>query len=335
MSEQVGQSEKIAVIGGGSIGVAFALVFARAGHPVTVCEPEAGRREAVPGELAAKLTALSGAGLLTESPEAITSRVTVEPEMATAVAGAALVQECVPERLEVKRSIFAELGAVTGPETVLASSSSAIPASQTAEGLSAADRILVAHPGNPPFLLPVIELVPSPLTRPAVVATAHRLYAGAGMSPVTVAKEVEGFLFNRLQGAVLREAYALVRDGVATVEDIDTVMRDGLGRRWSFMGPFETSDLNTRGGIASHAQKMGPAYARMGAERGQHDPWTPELVAKVERQRRALLPLEHWEARVAWRDDRLIELLRATEVSALSAPNIPHRIRKSDHDRNN
>src|SRR5699024_1345293 len=128
-----------------------------------------------------------------------------------------LVQECIPERLELKQALFAELGALTGPDTVLASSSSAIPASRTAEGLAAADRILVAHPGNPPFLLPVIELVPSPQTRPAVVATAHRLYAGAGMSPVSVARETEGFVFNRLQGAVLREAYALVRDGVATV----------------------------------------------------------------------------------------------------------------------
>ena len=80
---------------------------------------------------------------------------------------------------------------------------------------------------------------------------------------------------------MLREAYCLVRDGVASVEDIDKVMRDGLGLRWSVIGPFETVDLNTRGGIRSHAQKMGPAYERMGAERGQHDPWTPELVETV------------------------------------------------------
>lgn len=300
--------EQITVVGGGSIGVAFALVFARAGHPVAVYEPDAGRRAAVSAELTAKLESLHGAGLLDEEPAAIAARVRVEAELGAAVAGAALVQECIPERLELKRDLFAELGALTGPDTVLASSSSAIPASRTAEGLAAADRILVAHPGNPPFLLPVIELVPSPQTRPAVVAAAHRLYAGAGMSPVSVAKETEGFVFNRLQGAVLREAYALVRDGVATVEDVDTVMRDGLGRRWSFMGPFETVDLNTRGGIASHAEKMGPAYERMGAERGQHDPWTPQLVAEVERQRRAVLPLADWEERVAWRDQHLQRL---------------------------
>lgn len=302
------QPERIAVIGGGSIGVAFALVFARAGHPVRVFDPAPERREAVAAELNAKLDSLHRARLLDEPAAAIAARVGVEASLRASVAGAVLVQECVPEHLGVKRALFTELGEATGPDTVLASSSSAITASQTAGGLPVADRTLVAHPGNPPFLLPVIELVPSPLTRPDAVATAHRIYAGAGMSPVTVAREVEGFVFNRLQGAVLREAYALVRDGVATVEDVDTVMRDGLGRRWSFMGPFETADLNTRGGIASHAEKMGPAYERMGAERGQHDPWTPELVGEVERQRRAVLPLQQWEDRVAWRDDQLQRL---------------------------
>jgi len=312
--------EQIAVVGGGSIGVAFALVFARARYPVTVFDPDAGRREAVPDELSTKLGSLAQAGLLDETPAAIAARVRVEVSLPATVAGASLVQECVPERLEVKRLLFAKLGQTTGSRTVLASSSSAIPASQTAEGLAAADRILVAHPGNPPYLLPVIELVPSPRTDWAAVVAARRLYASAGMSPVTVAREVEGFIFNRLQGAVLREAYALVRDGVATVEDIDTVMRDGLGLRWSFMGPFETVDLNTRGGISSHAETMGPAYERMGAERGQHDPWTRDLVAEVERQRRALVPLDQWEDRVAWRD-RQLQLLAATRsrATALSA----------------
>jgi 3-hydroxyacyl-CoA dehydrogenase len=131
------------------------------------------------------------------------------------------------------------------------------------------------------------------------------------MSVVRVRAELEGFVFNRLQGALLREAYCLVRDGVASVEDVDRVVRDGLGRRWAVIGPFETVDLNTRGGIATHAARLGPAYARMGAERGQHDPWTPDLVGRVTGERRRLLPLEHWEARVAWRDRMLMALERA------------------------
>jgi predicted thioesterase len=131
------------------------------------------------------------------------------------------------------------------------------------------------------------------------------------MSPVRVRAEVEGFVFNRLQGAVLREAYCLVRDGVASVDDLDRVVRDGLGRRWALIGPFETSDLNTRGGIGVHAARLGPAYARMGAERGQHDPWTAELVELVVAARRAELPLEYWDERVAWRDRALMGLERA------------------------
>ncbi|MEU9241627.1 3-hydroxyacyl-CoA dehydrogenase family protein [Streptomyces sp. NPDC048385] len=106
----------------------------------------------------------------------------------------------------------------------------------------------------------------------------------------------------------MREAYCLLRDGIATVDEIDEVVRSGLGRRWSLIGPFETVDLNTRGGLASHAEKMGPAYARMGAERGQDDPWTPDLVSAAVQQRRTLLPLDRWEERVRWRDEQLMRL---------------------------
>jgi len=106
----------------------------------------------------------------------------------------------------------------------------------------------------------------------------------------------------------LREAYCLVRDGVASVDDVDEVVRSGLGRRWSIIGPFETADLNTRGGLESHAAKMGQAYERMGAERGQHDPWTPDLVAAATAQRRKLLELADWDDRVRWRDRQLMRL---------------------------
>jgi 3-hydroxyacyl-CoA dehydrogenase len=165
------------------------------------------------------------------------------------------------------------------------------------------------HPGNPPYLIKVAEVVPAPFTESGVVARTEALLVESGLTPVRVRREVEGFVFNRLQGALLREAYCLVRDGVATVDDIDCIIRDGLGPRWSVIGPFETADLNTRGGIAAHAEKMGPAYARMGAERGQHDPWTPDLVANVESQRRKHLPLDKWDERVAWRDREMMRVL--------------------------
>lgn len=316
----------VAILGGGSIGVAFAVVFVRAGYSVRLYEPDEARRRAISVELATKLALLADAGLPAPGgatdPAQLRERVQVTDEVAEAVEDAVLVQECIPERTDLKRQLFERLGPLIGMDTALASSSSAITATQSSQGLPCADRVLVAHPGNPPYLIPVIELVPSPATRPEIVETAREVYRRAGMSPVVIHREVEGFVFNRLQGAVLREAYALVRDGVATVQDVDTVMRDGLGRRWSFMGPFETVELNTRGGIASHAVKMGPAYERMGAERGQHDPWTSELVAEVERQRREVMPPDDWEQRVAWRDRQLLRDLRhragvdGTECSA-------------------
>lgn len=307
----------VAVAGAGSIGVAFAVLFARAGFDVRVWDPVPGAAARATVELIDRLALLDENELLAEAPDTVHARVTFHEILLDALAGAELAQECVPERLDLKREVFQQLGAYSEAGCVLASSSSAIVASEFATATPARDRVLIAHPGNPPYLIPVIELVPSPLTSAETVDRAREIYTAAGLRPVLVHAEIEGFVFNRLQGALLREAYCLVRDGVATVDDIDEVVRSGLGRRWTFMGPFETADLNTRGGIASHAEKMGPAYARMGASRGQDDPWTPDLVADVTAQRRAVLPLETWEERVRWRDQ---ELMRRLEKPVSPAP---------------
>ena len=303
----VTEDTTVAVVGAGSIGVAFALVFARSGHRVHVHDPDPGRLEQVPGEVRNRLQALHRHALIDEPVEDVLSRIHPLATVADTVRDAVLVQECAPEVLELKTEIFAELDRLAGAGAVLASSSSALTTSSFAVDLPGRARCLVAHPGNPPYLLPVIELVPAPFTATAAVERARSVYERAGLTPVLVEREVEGFIFNRLQGALLREAYCLVRDGVASVEAVDQVVREGLGRRWAFMGPFETVDLNTRGGIASHAEKMGPAYYRMGRERGQDDPWTDGLVQTVAAQRRERLPLEDWEQRVLWRDEQLMK----------------------------
>jgi 3-hydroxyacyl-CoA dehydrogenase len=316
MTEALPPLERVvAVVGAGSIGTAFALAFAAAGCEVRVHDPDVGRRDAVIPTVAARLGDLGEYGLTHEPVAATLARIAVTAEQDDAVAGAAHVQECAPEDLELKRTLFAELDRAAAPNAILASASSAMPASQWAAGLAGRRRCLVVHPGNPPYLIKVAEVVPAPFTAASAVERTMRFLAACGLSPVLVKREIEGFVFNRLQGALLREAYCLVRDGVAGVEDIDRLVRDGLGLRWSVIGPFETADLNTRGGIAAHAQKMGPAYERMGAERGQHDPWTTELVARVTEERRKLLPIEGWEERVAWRDRALMRLLacRAAE----------------------
>lgn len=312
MAETSG-SGAIAIVGAGSIGVGWAIVFATAGHPVRLQDPAADRLCAASAEIAARVEDLHASGLCAKRPADVLARITEGCELRQALEGCGYIQECALEDLELKRRLFAELDALAPPGCPIASSSSFMPASRFAADLPGRSRCLVVHPGNPPFLLRVAEVVPAPFTAPDTVERTEALLRRADMTPVRVAKEVEGFVFNRLQGAMLREAYCLVRDGVASVEDIDRVVRDGLGLRWAAIGPFETVDLNTRGGIAAHAERMGPSYARMGAERGQDDPWTAELVADVAAQRRAALPLDQWAERVAWRDRLVMALLRARQ----------------------
>jgi 3-hydroxyacyl-CoA dehydrogenase len=308
-AESPAKAATVAVLGAGSIGVAFAVLFAGSGASVRVWDAFPDAFDRARADLADRLALLAAHDMLAQRAGEVSARVSFHADLADALDGADLVQECAPERLELKRELFAAVLAAAPREAVLASSSSAlVPSAIAGDDAALAARLIVGHPGNPPYLLPVIEVVPSPATDPEVVGRASALYRAAGLRPVLVRREVEGFLFNRLQGAVLREAYALVRDGVATVDDIDEVVRSGLGRRWSFIGPFETVDLNTRGGIESHAGKMGPSYERMGAERGQHDPWTADLVATVATQRRELVPLGEWEERVRWRDEQLLRL---------------------------
>ncbi|TCO77109.1 3-hydroxyacyl-CoA dehydrogenase [Chromatocurvus halotolerans] len=310
-----GSDAPVAIIGAGSIGSGFALQYALSGLSVRLYDEFPDAFAAALEQIRRNLGSLRDAGLVTATDTQVLGNIRAAENLEDAVDGVQWVQECAPENLELKRELFARLDRCAPVDAILASSSSAMPASRFASALPGSARCLVAHPGNPPYLLRVIELVPAEFTDPDLVLRAEAFSRRAGLHPVRVQREVEGFVFNRLQGAMLREAYCLVRDGVASVEDIDTLVRLGLGLRWSVVGPFETVDLNTRGGIAAHAEKLGPAYARMGAERGQDDPWTPDLVASVEAQRRALLPLDQWQQRVAWRDRALMQRLALASPS--------------------
>lgn len=306
---------RAAIIGAGSIGIAWAVVFARAGWTAVVFDVDSAARDAAPAHINSRLGELAAAGLLVEDPREVASRVEVADSI-EAVAGCEWVQECVVESLAVKRDVFGEVDALAPSTTILASSTSMIACSRWAVELAGRSRCLVVHPGNPPYLLSIAEVVPAPFTDAGVVQRAMGVQTAIGMTPILVHGEPEGFVFNRLQGALLREAYCLVRDGVVDAADLDRVVSHGLGRRWSVIGPFATSQLNTRGGIRRHAQVMGPAYERMGDERGQHDPWTPELVERVASVIERALPAEHWAQQVLRRDAALIALERVREANA-------------------
>ena len=301
----------VAIVGAGSIGIAWSIVFARAGSAIRVYDASPRVREGAHAAIDRRLAELLRAGLLDESAETIAGRIDIADNLQRAVTGADWVQECAIEDLAVKRSLFADLHRLADTKAVLASSTSMIACSRWAAGLAGRERCLVVHPGNPPYLLPVAEVVPAPFTSSATVTRAQTALAKAGIVPVLVHGEPEGFVFNRLQGALLREAYCLVRDGVATAADIDRVVSSDLGRRWAVIGPFAVTQLNTRGGVRRHASVMGPAYERMGADRGEHDPWTADLVAEVAADVDARLPPEEWDEQVMRRDEALIALERA------------------------
>ena len=300
--------ERVAVVGAGLIGRAWAIVFARAGCSVALWDKLPGVAGTAMEQIRARLEDLRAAGLVEEAPAAIAARVEPAATLEACLAGAVHVQEQGPERVEVKRELFAELDALSPRDAVLASSTSGIPASAFTEGLPGRDRCLVAHPVNPPYLVPLVELVGAPWTSPDAVARTRALMDRVGQVPVVAMKETRGFVLNRMQAALVAEAFRLVRDGVMSVEDVDACVRDGLGLRWSFMGPFETIDLNAPGGVADYAARFGPLLGAITAEQASYD-FDAATVDKVAAERRAALPSANIEGRSAWRDRRLMALL--------------------------
>jgi L-gulonate 3-dehydrogenase len=300
------QGKPVAIVGAGLVGAGWALVFARAGLTVRIYDSNPLISSASLPLIEQQIADLTAYGLLSEPGEAILARLTVCQTLSQAVDGAAYVQESILERTDVKRALMLELDALAGPDLIIGSSTSGIPASAFASGLSISPRVIIAHPVNPPYLVPVVEIVPSPETSPAAVEFTAALMEAVGQSVVHVRKEVAGFVLNRLQAVLLREAWALVEDGVASCEDIDKTVRDGLGWRWSFMGPFETIDLNAVGGVADYAQRLGPLYRSIADSRSHEREWSPELIKQIESQRREFLKHDDLESRRGWRDRALM-----------------------------
>lgn len=297
----------IAIVGAGLVGSGWAVVFARSGYDVRVYDPSESVRRGVSDWAKTTLEILHAAGLV-DDPFGVLERITVIDSMAVAVGGAIYVQESVFETVESKSAVSLDIDRHLSVDAVVGSSSSGIPASRFTESCDNRARFLIAHPVNPPHLVPVVELVPAPWTDPGAVQQARRLMSEVGQVPVSLQREVEGFILNRLQGALLNEAFALYSEGYASIDDIDATVSAGLGMRWLFMGPFETIDLNAPGGIADYSARLGSMYHQMALSRRDPQPWSSEAIASAETERRTSLPLEQLAARRAWRDVFLARL---------------------------
>ena len=300
-------SEKVAILGAGLVGSAWAIIFARAGREVVLFDqkPEqvAGAIEMIGGNM----KELVEFGLLDDADAAL-ARIRPAESLADALDGAAYAQESVFEREDVKIAFYKEIDAVVGPETIIGSSSSGIPASVFTEGLGCSARCLIAHPVNPPYVIPVVEIVPAPWTAKESADKTAALMEEIGMEPVHLTREVDGFLINRLQGALLHEAFRLLEEGYATAEDIDKTISEGLGRRWVFMGPFETIDLNAPLGVRDYCERLGPMYLKLAQQSGEPKNWGPDVVEKAHSPWRKKYAESEIKDRQAWRDKRLMAL---------------------------
>jgi 3-hydroxyacyl-CoA dehydrogenase len=298
-----------AMVGGGLIGRSWAMVFARAGWRVRIYDSIATQLDAAREHIEAGLAAQQAHGLAEDAASAC-ARIDYVADLEQALAGVEWVQENAPEVLDVKRELYPRIDRATPATAIIASSTSAIPASRFTENLAGRARCLVAHPVNPPHLVPVVELCGAPWTSPATIERARHVMTSVGQVPITVKRELDGFVLNRLQGALLAEAMRLVGEGYVSPEDVDKTVRDGLGLRWSFIGPFATIELNAPGGVADYCARYAPFYRALAARPPSPDVWDADNVRNVTRQLDPPASAEERDARMRWRDLRLLALRR-------------------------
>jgi L-gulonate 3-dehydrogenase len=256
------ENRYVAIVGTGLIGRAWAAIFARAGWNVRLTDPHVPTLAAAPRLIREELQALARHGLA-DDPDGAVARVSVAANLAEAVSDVEFVQENGPEKVEEKQIIFAQLDRLAPKEALLVSSTSAITASRFTEKLPGRARCLVGHPVNPPHLVPLVELCGAPWTSSEAIDRARIIYREIGQVPVTIHREINGFVLNRLQGALLAEAFRLVGEGYISAEDLDHTVKDGLGLRWSFLGPFETIELNAPGGLPDYCARYTGFYSEL------------------------------------------------------------------------
>ena len=303
-------SSRVALVGTGLIGRAWAIAFARGGYDVVLYNrsPEGVSRalgfiDSVLGDLA-RFGLLGGA-----TPQAIRARMSTASDLDEALHDADYIQENVQEDLTLKKSVFADLDRLAPPRVPIGSSASALMPSLLFPDLQTRERFIVAHPTNPPYLVPAVEIVPSPWTAPEVTERVLSLMVDIGQAPLLMERELDGFVMNRLQGALLQEAFRLVAEGYATPEAVDIGVRRGLGLRWSIIGPFETIDLNAPNGIRDYIERYEPVFKRLWQTQKYIVSWSGELAERLEAERNALVPRAWLTARQAWRDRRLMALM--------------------------
>lgn len=301
-------TRRVACVGAGNVGRAWALVFARAGFDVALYDVDGGAIEHAGALLRRNAQDLERAGLV-ESAAEVMAHITPEPVLERAVADVEHVQESVREEVGIKREVFEALGELAPAQATLASSTSALPGSDFMAGVRGRERCLVAHPVNPPSLIPLVELCPTPWTSQDALATTRTLMREVGQHPILLKREVPGFILNRLQYTLVGEALHLVAEGYCDAEDIDAVITQGLALRWVLMGPFQVAHLNATGGFQGFVDQLGDMMRTVGREARPDYPWDDALIARIHEQLSAATPVDSIPERQLQRDRNIMSLL--------------------------
>jgi ketoreductase RED1 len=253
--------ENVAVVAAGTIGMSWTALFLAHGFTVQVYDTRSGIEEFLRSSLDSIAPTLAALGLPTEH---LGQRLHVAGSLEEAVSGAQVIQENGPENLAVKHAMLAEIEAAAAADSLILSSTSALTASRLATPLRHPERLLVAHPFNPPHLIPLVEIVPGEQTGADQMTRAVAFYEAAGKHPVVIHKEIPGFVANRLQAAIFRESIYLVTEGVVDVAGLDEIVTNSLGLRWAAQGPFLSFDLGGgAGGLTTFFEHLGPDLEAM------------------------------------------------------------------------
>jgi L-gulonate 3-dehydrogenase len=304
--------KNIGVIGGGLIGASWAAIFSKSGFNVFVYDPYPDVFDTYESRVTSfleELKTIDETINVEESLNRINANVTIED----LCSNVEYIQESAPEILSVKQELFAKLDNLAPEEVVIGSSSSAMPISSITQNLKGQHRCIITHPANPPHLIPCVEICPGENTSNKTIEKTKEIFTASGASIVNVKKEIDGFILNRLQGALLNEAMRLYSDGYASSDEIDATIRDGLGLRWAFMGPFETIDLNAPGGIKDYISRYGPIFVEMAKNQTKIPDWSEEAGKKLELERRKILSHDKLEDRAKKRN-QLLKSLRKVKI---------------------
>lgn len=297
-----------ACVGMGLIGSSWAVAFARHADVVRVYDPSPEGRTNGLAYIDRAMADLGKAGIIAD-PAAARLRIRLATSLEDAVGDADYVQESATENRVLKRELFASLDKATLAASVIASSTSEIPPSEFMTGHKGSARMVVAHPLNPPHLVPAVELCPSPETAPETVERAKVFMAACGQSPLIMTSERKGFVMNRLQFALVREAWHLVAQGVCTPQDVDIAVRDGLAHRWSVIGPFETFQLTTRKGYAQMLTTYAETLKNVVDDLNTGFPFDKAFGEKLDTAMAGPLSSDAYDAKMAKRDAGLLQRL--------------------------